>query len=307
MYGDHFVNTESVHLALAKVQGGLAVGSSSGQTFWVDNSDADADDASGFGTYRQPFETIAYAVTQCVAGRGDVVIVKPLHAETVSTAAELTLGKSLVKIVGQGWGIVRPIITVSHTGGSVGLSGTGAVLENLIIRSAVAGITQLVTFKDHGQTLRNCQLDYATSTYYPAIHIGISQKTDCLIENCNVYHLAGQAGPVSCIKLTTNCHRTIIRNCILYGNWSASIFHGITSQHNELTIKDCLVYNANSVAAGICNLVASTNGVVSGVVGWSGAANNNSVMSVASCAACENYICNAAGESGGLAPATPSA
>lgn len=308
MYGDHFVNTESVHLALAKVQGGLAVGSSSGQTFWVDSADPDSDDASGFGTYRQPFETIAYAVAQCKANRGDVVICKPFHVETVSTGVTLDVGAALVKVIGLGWGnLYRPTLQVTHVDGKFNLAGIGCVLENFLIRAAVANVTQLFSFGANGQTLRNCRLDATVSTYWSDIHIGLAARTDCLIENCNIFQYTSQAGSVSAIKLVGACPRTVIRNCTFMGDWSAAIFHAITAASTELTIRDCLVYNSNSVAAGIANLVAGCTGVLSNIHGWSGAANNNSVISPASCAACECYICNAAGESGGLAPATPSA
>lgn len=64
------------------------------------------------GTYDQPFATLAYALTQCVANRGDIIYIKPGHAETISANTSLPLSKAGVAIVGLGAGSMRPTFTL---------------------------------------------------------------------------------------------------------------------------------------------------------------------------------------------------
>ncbi len=87
-----------------------------GQVFWVSNastlSGGDLGGSNGNpGTFQKPFSTIAYASTRCVASRGEVVICKPGHAETVSAAAGIALSKAGVAFIGLGYGSMRPKIT----------------------------------------------------------------------------------------------------------------------------------------------------------------------------------------------------
>jgi hypothetical protein len=88
-----------------------------GLVFWVSNSTAllgrarNGSDGNR-GTFDSPFATLNYAVSQCVANRGDIIVVKPGHVETVSTATALNLNIAGVAIVGLGAGTNRPKFTL---------------------------------------------------------------------------------------------------------------------------------------------------------------------------------------------------
>jgi hypothetical protein len=56
--------------------------------FWVHS----AGETLGEGTFTRPFATIAQAQARCVAGRGDIIICKPGHTETITAAAGIALG-----------------------------------------------------------------------------------------------------------------------------------------------------------------------------------------------------------------------
>jgi hypothetical protein len=62
-----------------------------GKVFWVYNGTALLGGQRGGsdgnkGTFNSPFATVAYAITQCTANRGDVIMVKAGHTETISDA-----------------------------------------------------------------------------------------------------------------------------------------------------------------------------------------------------------------------------
>lgn len=88
-----------------------------GQVYWVSNSSATvlpghigASDANP-GSFAAPFSTLQKAIDVCVANRGDIIFVKPGHAESVSSATALAFNKAGVAIVGLGAGTKRPTLT----------------------------------------------------------------------------------------------------------------------------------------------------------------------------------------------------
>src|SRR3954463_117959 len=91
-----------------------------GRVFWVNSS------TTGFlagqrggsdgnrGTFDSPFATVGYAFSQCVANRGDVIICKAGHAETIvsATTAPSLWNVAGVAVVGLGSGDARPTFTL---------------------------------------------------------------------------------------------------------------------------------------------------------------------------------------------------
>src|SRR4051812_41694686 len=74
-----------------------------GNVFWVQSTSANAGDSAGKGrSPGAPFATIDYAVGQCTAGQGDVILVLPGHVETVTAAAGVALDVAGVSVVGLG-------------------------------------------------------------------------------------------------------------------------------------------------------------------------------------------------------------
>jgi hypothetical protein len=87
-----------------------------GKVFWVSNATTLMTGQRGGsngnkGTFDSPFSTLAYALTQCVANRGDYIYIKPGHAESVTSATALPFSVAGVTIVGLGSGSKRPTFT----------------------------------------------------------------------------------------------------------------------------------------------------------------------------------------------------
>ena len=64
------------------------------------------------GTYQKPCLTLAGALLKCTADRGDMIMVMPGHAETISSATALALNVAGVAVVGLGTGTKRPTFTL---------------------------------------------------------------------------------------------------------------------------------------------------------------------------------------------------
>lgn len=91
-----------------------------GRVYWVSNNTTGllASQRSGSdgnrGTFDAPFATLNYAASSanCIANRGDVILIKPGHAETISSATAMALSIAGVAIVGLGVGSARPKFTL---------------------------------------------------------------------------------------------------------------------------------------------------------------------------------------------------
>lgn len=122
------------------VMGGATVPPTTGKYFFVDsvtgsngNSGLDKD---------HPVATLAYALTLCTASKGDVVLLMPGHAETVTTTITPIAG---VSIIGLGIGRNRAVFTAG-TGAidTFTISANSVSLQNFVVVGAASGVTALI-------------------------------------------------------------------------------------------------------------------------------------------------------------------
>lgn len=107
----------------------------SGKVFWV-SSHGGSD--VNIGTRQKPRATIAGALLLCKADRGDVIMVKSQHAETISAAAQIAIATSGVTILGMGQGADRPTLTFgTATTASVTITANNVTVQNFVGISAI--------------------------------------------------------------------------------------------------------------------------------------------------------------------------
>jgi hypothetical protein len=88
-----------------------------GLVFWVSNNTTGllvgqrGGSDNNRGTFDSPFATLNNAISQCVANRGDIIFIKPGHAESVASATALNFSTAGVAIIGLGVGSSRPTFT----------------------------------------------------------------------------------------------------------------------------------------------------------------------------------------------------
>lgn len=114
-----------------------------GYAYFVDASAAGAGATVGHGqTPDKPFSSVAYAFSSDVVTAGDTVYVMPGHTETIAAAGGITQDIAGVKVVGLGWGAMRPTFTWSATDSTWAISAANSVVENIRVTSSV---NELVT------------------------------------------------------------------------------------------------------------------------------------------------------------------
>jgi hypothetical protein len=139
-----------------------------GKVFYVNNSGvypngsfpgADAVGNIRSGSYARPFASLNFAASQCTAGEGDIIILMPGHAETISSSTALSLSTSGVAIVGLGTGNLRPTFTLNTANTTtIGIGSSNITIKNVLVVAdylAIAAAFTLTTAKDF--TLENVE------------------------------------------------------------------------------------------------------------------------------------------------------
>lgn len=192
---------------------GSSVPATTGSYFFVDsgtgsnsNSGRDKD---------HPVATLAYALTLCTASKGDVVVMMPGHAETVSTTITPVAG---VTIVGLGNGRNRPVFTAAASALDVfTISAANVTLQNFVIVGASASVTALVECSAADMRLLNMELQGAV-TPVALITLSNAGAVRPVIENC-VFRAAAGTTIIISPEVTGACGEDMrITNTYVHGS-----------------------------------------------------------------------------------------
>ena len=219
-----------------------------GQVFWVSNvttglmrGQIGGSDGNK-GTFDQPFSTIDYAIGRCTAGRGDIIMVKPGHAETISSAAIIVMDVADVALVGPGTGSKRPTLTfTTATTANIPITAVNMSVKNFLFVANFADVASVFT-----ATSTNTPKDFAvedcefrdTSSILNFLTIVTGNATansmDGLSFNRNRISSLGTTAATTAIKLAAATSRVQIMDN--YGVWAAisdtaAMLDGSSSNH----------------------------------------------------------------------------
>ena len=180
-----------------------------GQVFWVDDSGSDGNR----GNFDRPFATIDYAIGKCTAGRGDLILVKAGHAETLT--AQIDADVAGIKIIGIGGIGDMPTLTTATAIDMIDVSADNITIAN--IEFAVPGIDavtadinidaagcEVIGTKHHGSTTAKNKVDIITLT---------ANAHDALIDGVRIYNDTVEV--VGGIVFEGACKRVEVRNCMV--------------------------------------------------------------------------------------------
>ena len=238
-----------------------------GNVFFVDSAAPAASDTAGFGTTPDaPFATIDFAIGQCTANQGDVILVLPGHAESINTAGGITCDKAGVSIIGLGQGEDRPTITVgtSLDTSTILVSAADVRLANLIIQPGNDGVDVLIDINADGCIVEDCEIrsDEANAYQFDTgidINGGGANAADrCIIRRNKITSIA--AGAVQGIEIGAVQAGTRIEDNWIEGDYSVAAIHSASILTNSLIARDYL-HNVN--AADFCiELSAAATGLL---------------------------------------------
>lgn len=217
-----------------------------GQVYWVSNNanlipgvigGADGNQ----GTFQKPFATLQRAIDMCDQQTGDVIMIKPGHCESISSATALLLNKANIAIIGLGVGNCRPMFTLdTATTANISLRACGVSIQNCLflnnfadIASVFTGATASVTGSIATTTLTVTAV--GSGTLYPGANIlgtGVLQGTII------VSQLSGTTGGVGTYQVSRS--QTVASTTITAATQDFNVenceFRDISSVLNALTI-----------------------------------------------------------------------
>jgi hypothetical protein len=280
-----------------------------GKYFFVD-SNTGANGASYVNSPKKPFATIDYAIGKCTANKGDVIVVMPGHAETISAASGITADVAGVTIVGLGSGTFRPTLTFSATASTIVVSAANVTFTNLRIATGVAELVTAFSISGADCTIQDCRfLDSSTFTFISAITAAATALRLRIYRN-SAYTTVTPTGTAAFISISGAAHGFEICDNVFFlaranNAVSAAIGTIVAAQLGVQIHRNTLVAFGGSNSVVVTLYAAST-----GFVTYNSMASPKTAIGsqnlIANCYGAQNFVMNTVGTQGILDPAADS-
>lgn len=225
-----------------------------GKVFWVYNGSAmlpgqRAGSNGNKGGFNDPFSTVDYAVSQCTASRGDVVFVKPGHAETVSAAAGIGVDVAGVAVINLGVGSLAPTYTLSATASDIAMSAANTVWYGGRMVPSTSDVVRGFAVSAANVTIAGVVVPDAGATNEILTLIKATSTTD------------------------NNADGLWIEGCRAYGTSTAILeFFEFNAHINGLVFKNNLIVNEGT-AAGVAIAGATGKNLLNAYIGYNKTSN----------------------------------
>ena len=212
------------------------------------------------GTFLAPFATIDYAVGKCVAGRGDIIFVRPGHVETIIAAGGLTLDVAGIAVVGLGTGSLRPQLSFgTATSATIAISAANVTLINFRMTGDIDALSGPVQITAGYCRLIDCEYRDVTGQATECIVAGSS--SDDLVIDGYIHYGAAAAGAQSAIALS-GCDRPTIKNFKLIGNFSVGAINLRTAASTLIDVFDGYIWTQNAADICIVDTITASTGKI---------------------------------------------
>ena len=110
-------------------------------------------------SFSKPWATIDYAINQCTASEGDVIVVLPYHAETIAAADGFDADVAGISIIGIGIGEAMPTLTFSAIGSTVAIGADDVTVKNIRFLAGITDVVKAIAVEAGGDNflLLNCE------------------------------------------------------------------------------------------------------------------------------------------------------
>lgn len=247
------------------INGVSIVNSYSGGLYYVDSQTGSN---TNKGTFNQPWATIAYALTRVIANRGDVVLVKAGHSETVTAAAGILAAVAGCAVLGLGTGTDRPTINfTTSTAATLKVTAANVYLGNLLFTCGIASQVTMLDIQGTYCVVDGCGFSEGTQTGASFITLaGAANAADHLrILNSKFYNPTS-GNMASAIGLAIVEDDVQVAGNQILGNFSLSGIHNVTAKVlTNLTVNDNYVHNL-AAAKPAMNLISACTGQAFGNV-----------------------------------------
>lgn len=228
--------------------------------FWVDSNAG-----GGKGTFQSPCATIDAATALCTANKGDIVMIKPGHSETITGAGGITFDKAGVFYVGLGTYSNRPTFLMD-AGTTVTMLVTAANVhvENFLFKAGHADIVKFALVTAKGFTCMDCSLVENTSgeNFITAFSIGAADNDADGLTLVNNEIIQGDAADLGAITINKNQSNVKIVGNRIIGDYDATPFAPIYAPSTEvmknILVANNLIHNQHNADAAVGISIANT-------------------------------------------------
>lgn len=247
-----------------------------GRVFWVDNSSSPLPSVTAGangnpGTYNRPLSTIQRGFDLASANKGDIVMVKSGHAETIADAVTLIANKAGVAVIGLGSGAMRPRITFSTAAtANIPVTAANVSFQNLLFVANFADVASLFTATGTATptdlNIEGCEFR-DTSSVLNALTIVTGNATANSMDGFrfagNRIKSLGTTAATTAIKLSSATDRVQINDNYYVGavlnNTAALLAHGANVVTNlEMATNVVFRPNTDTATGGILITTSST-------------------------------------------------
>lgn len=288
------------------IPGGAFIPPTTGSIYFVDS--ANGNNSNAGKTPTTAVATIDYAIGLCTASKGDIIIVMPGHAESISGAAAIALDVAGVSVIGLGWGALRPTITLHTAATTIAISAANVLLRNLRIKTDVDAVVTCISITAANVTLD--AVDFVDTTACAALQFILTTAAadDLTVMNCSWVQTLLAATALQQWIVLTGADRFKCINCyaslkgLATANPANGVIVGATTLCTDVEIRNNRFITSNSTGAIPISLLTSTTGFVTENFVASAKTAIAGSIALASCYGANNYAAHVVNKNGLLEP-----
>lgn len=228
-----------------------------GQVFWV--SSTTGGDGNN-GTFDKPFATVDYAIGRCQASRGDIILVKAGHTETISAAGGVSQDVAGTAIIGLGVGSLRPTFNFTATTSTFLMSAANCSIKNCLFTGGIDAVVSPIVVSAADCTIESCEIRDVTGQVTNGI---LTTSGAARLKILDHIHLGDTAaGTVAAIAIVggSNIEITIRK---MDGNFSVGGIDVRTTATTNLFVHDVLYFRTrNSVDIFLVDTITGSTGQI---------------------------------------------
>lgn len=273
-----------------------------GNVFFVSSAIGNNSNYGGNGVDPStPFSTLAYAISQCTASKGDVIYMMPGHAETIAAATTLALNKAGVRIIGLGNRNNRPTISFAGTDSLLSISAASISLENVILLAGIDEVVTALSISAAFARLFAVDIVETASKQFIQFLLTTAAGDDLIIEGCTHHQSTAPAANSLWIQLV-GADRAKIRNNQFFitttNSASSSVIESDTTAPVNILIAGNRIVQLGGASVVPINLVANSSGMICDNYVASPKTAIAGSIAAASCYCFENYVCHVVNKTG---------
>jgi hypothetical protein len=238
--------------------------------YYVNSANSGASDTAGRGNKPSvPFATIDFAIGQCTANQGDVIIVMPNHAETVTGTSAITFDVAGISIVGLGHYNQRPRVLMDGAATVKNVVSAADVrIENIVFAAGHADVAVCFSVTGKGCWLNEVEFDDNTTAenYLNPINAGSTDNTADGLRVTGCRWLSVDAACTDFVTVANNIHDMVVNdNYIVHEGTASQLISssaGAIFQQCEIMRNFIVHKNKGGVEHLLDNNVSTNSGII---------------------------------------------